>query len=89
VSHAVPSPPYDSLAGVRIALCPLPHTPAPGPDAQAALQHAAQRLETAGASVFSLELGDDFGALVEHQETILAYEATRALASEWARFADR
>lgn len=88
VSHAVPSPPYDSLAGVRIALCPLPHTPAPGPDAQAALQHAAQRLETAGASVFSLELGDGFDALVEHQETILAYEATRALASEWARFAD-
>ena len=38
--------------------------------------------------MFSLRLGDDFDALVEHQETLLAYEASRALASEWVRFAD-
>lgn len=79
--------PLERLDGIRVGLCRVPSPQPPSPEVSAALDDAAARMASLGAQLAHVDLGDAFDALVTHQQTILAYEAARALASEHERFA--
>jgi len=74
------------LDGVRVGLCRVPSTQPPSPETVAALKGAAAKMSSLGAQVSQAGLDASFDELVAHQRVILAYEATRALASERERF---
>ena len=74
------------LDGVRVGLCRVPSTHLPSLESTAALEDAAARMTALGADIVPVDLGASFDALVTHQQVILAYEASRALASERERF---
>ncbi|WP_445005426.1 amidase [Halomonas mongoliensis] len=76
------------LDGVRVGLCQVPSTPTPSAETIAALEGAAAKMSVLGAQVSNVDVGTSFDELVGHQRVILAYEATRALASERIRFGE-
>lgn len=74
------------LDGVRVGLCRVPNTTTPSPEANEALEGAAAQMSALGAEIIPIDLGVSFDDLVTHQQLILAYESTRALASERKKF---
>lgn len=78
-----------SLEGIRVGVCTLPSDRGLAPEANQAIDHAQDLLERAGASVVTLALEARFNTLIEHQYTVLAYEAARSLASEYHSFSDK
>lgn len=74
------------LDDVRVGLCQVPSTRPPSPETTVALKDTAAKMSSLGAQVSHADLGASFDELVAHQRVILAYEATRALASERERF---
>ncbi|MCE8016240.1 amidase [Halomonas sp. MCCC 1A17488] len=74
------------LDGVRVGLCQVPSTASPPQEVSAALDDTAAKMVSLGAQLSLVDLGPAFDELLAHQQVILAYEATRALASERERF---
>jgi amidase len=66
----------------RIGFCRTPRWKDASADTHAALERAAQALAKAGANVRDFDLPPQFDALFQHQDTIMNYEAARALAYE-------
>jgi Asp-tRNA(Asn)/Glu-tRNA(Gln) amidotransferase A subunit family amidase len=67
----------------NIALCRTNHWDVALPESQHAFAEAAQRLESAGASLREIRLPDSFSALAEARTIINPYERARSLAHEW------
>ncbi|GHA87973.1 amidase [Modicisalibacter luteus] len=79
----------DALRGIRVGVCSLPTDRALAPEVRQALSHAQARLLAMGAEAVPLSLDARFNTLIEHQHTILAYEAAQSLASEYRSHADK
>lgn len=77
------------LKGIRVGLRNLPGDPLPDADVRRTLEHATVLLSNVGAEVAPLPLDARYDALVDHQKTIMAYEAARTLASEYVLYKSR
>jgi Asp-tRNA(Asn)/Glu-tRNA(Gln) amidotransferase A subunit family amidase len=73
----------------RVGLCQTPQWPHATAATRDALEHAARRLTTAGATVRALELPAVFTNLVAAQETIQVFEGARCCAYELAQHRER
>ncbi|CAN0561791.1 unnamed protein product, partial [Ectocarpus sp. 12 AP-2014] len=81
--------PLENLAGVRVGVRSLPGNMPLDADVEQVLAHAQAQFERAGAELVSLALDERYEALVEHQKTVMAYEAAQSLASEYVCFAEQ
>ena len=77
------------LTGVRVGVHSLPNDRIAGDDVERALSEAILRFKDAGAQIVPVVVDDRFEALVEHQKTVMAYEAAQSLASEHSLFTEQ
>jgi Asp-tRNA(Asn)/Glu-tRNA(Gln) amidotransferase A subunit family amidase len=76
-------PAVPPLNQARFALCRTPMADQASPETHAALDHAADRLREAGATVVVLDLPPPFAGLVEAHRIILASEGRAAFLNEY------
>ncbi len=79
--------PLESRMAYAVIPCRVPPVCSRRHRGECRLDDAAARMASLGAQLSHVDLGNAFDALVTYQQTILAYEAARALASEHERFA--
>lgn len=75
--------PAATVRGLRVGLCRSPAWDRVEPAGAAALEHAARRLEAAGAIVEPLELPSAFAGLTAARDTIGEYEGSAAFLPEY------
>ncbi len=73
----------------RIGLCRTPQWSLADPCVQNAVEACAERCGRAGASVADVDLPAHFGALIDAQKAIMAYEAAHNYVYEMTRHADK
>ncbi|MDA1099067.1 MAG: amidase [Proteobacteria bacterium] len=84
--------PFDAVApdhAPKVGLCRTPEWKQADQDSQAAVLATAKSLEAAGAEVVEIELAPPFADLVERQKLVMAQNAARDLAFEYAQHRDR
>jgi Asp-tRNA(Asn)/Glu-tRNA(Gln) amidotransferase A subunit family amidase len=85
-----PAPGRTLDAAPRLGLCRTPLWDTAEPETKHAIEDAARRLATAGASVKEIVLPEEFTRLYHaSRETINNYERSRSMASDWARHSER
>ena len=77
--------PLLAIAAPRIGLCRTHLWEMAEPEARAAVEDAAARLEAAGATIRDVDLPPAFAALTEARVTINDHEVARSLSDEWRR----
>jgi Asp-tRNA(Asn)/Glu-tRNA(Gln) amidotransferase A subunit family amidase len=89
VLNASADPIAPRMAPPRIGLCRTPQWDRAEPAAVAAFETAAKRLQQAGAVVAEVTLPAQFAALIDVHKRLMAVEAARAYATEYATNRDK